>query len=495
VSSSWSNIVAARTLPESSIVFALNAGGAAAFRTTGSSGAPQAGYASIDMRLGAFPYATAVFSLKQNGVTISEAGVPASPPTTSARIFIDNRSGILAVPARSEAGTININTGIALVNYSSASANVTYTLRDMNGNLLSTGHGIVAARNHFSCFIDQLRDVNAPDFTLPADFQTAIQFASLDIISDQPLSVLALRGTSTQRNEFLITTVPVADLTQSLESGPLYFPQLANGGGYTTSLVLMNTSNQIETGRIKILDDYGESMGVTLAGGSTDSSFRYTILSGGALHIQTNGSPVNVRTGWIQVIPDLYNPTPAGSAIFGYNPEDVLVSESGIPSAVPTTHARVYVDLSNNHNTGLAIANVIDDDAAVVIRAFRTDGVTAAGINIDMHPLKANGHVAAFADQFIAGLPAGFVGVLDISSVTPFAALTLRSMLNERNDFLMTTFPIADANRTVSLPIVFPQIADGGGYVTQFIFLGAGAQSAMALNFYGGNGTPLIFGK
>jgi hypothetical protein len=71
----------------------------------------------------------------------------------------------------------------------------------------------------------------------------------------------------------------------------------------------------------------------------------------------------------------------------------------------------------------------------------------------------------------------------------------MRSLSNERGDFLLTTFPIADMNRAAPSPIVFPQIADGGGYVTQFILLSPGGASSAKLNFYGETGIPLAVGK
>ncbi len=46
----------------------------------------------------------------------------------------------------------------------------------------------------------------------------------------------------------------------------------------------------------------------------------------------------------------------------------------------------------------------------------------------------------------------------------PFAALTMRSLNNERNDFLLTTFPTADVNWAAPAPIVFPQPVAGGGF-------------------------------
>ena len=49
--------------------------------------------------------------------------------------------------------------------------------------------------------------------------------------------------------------------------------------------------------------------------------------------------------------------------------------------------------------------------------------------------------------------------------------------------------------RSAPAPIVFLQIADGVGYVTQFILIGAGGASAVTLNFFGEAGKPLPVGK
>jgi hypothetical protein len=92
-------------------------------------------------------------------------------------------------------------------------------------------------------------------------------------------------------------------------------------------------------------------------------------------------------------------------------------------------------------------------------------------------------------------LPPEFTGVLDISSTTPFAALTLRSLMNENDDFLITTFPVADMNQPAPSPIVFPQLADGGGYVTQFILLGTSGASSATISYFDNDGTPLAVGK
>jgi hypothetical protein len=398
------------------------------------------------------------------------------------------------VPARSDAGVVDINTGIAAVNSGTATASVTYTLRDASGGTLATGHGTMAAGQHINCFINQLKDV-ASDFNLPANFPTAIQFGTLDIASNQPLSVLALRGTFNQKQQYIFTTTPVADLTQSPGSGPLYFAHLADGGGYTTSLILMNTSTASETGTLAIMDNNGTPLVVTQAGGSSRSSFHYSIPPSGIYRFQTDGSGANANVGWVLLTPDSGTSTPVGSGVFGYNPVNVLVTESGVPSASATTHARIYVDRSNSHDTGLAIANINNASAAITIHAFQMDGSTQTGTSNGPLTLASHGHDSAFASKYITGLPDEFTGILDITSATPFAALTMRSLSNEDNDYLMTAFPVADMNQTAPSPIIFPHIADGGGYVTQFILLGGSGASNTTISYYDNDGTPLAVGR
>jgi hypothetical protein len=482
--------VVVQSEPRGISFLSINANGAAKYETPGDHAKTKVGYAVLNVDSGNAPYGTAVLSFKQNGVTVTEAGVPASPPTTSARIFIDYRTDVNAVPARGGAGTIDVNTGIAVVNFGSATASIVYTLRNMDGATIATGHGTVAAGYHFACFIHELENRVAPDFNLPPDFQSTTQFGSLEMESDQPISVLALRGTYNQRDDFLITTTPVADLTKTLSIGPTYFPQFIDGGGYTTSLILLNTSGMTETGSLQIMDKHGAPFVVNQVGVTTDSTFRYSIQPNGAFRFQTDGSPAEVKAGWVRLMPDAGSAAPVSSGVFGFNPENILVSESGIACASSTKHARVYVDLSGNHNTGLAIANLADTKASVAIQAFQCDGVTEIGTSQAPLALDANGYSAGFANEFISGLPAGFTGLLDISSSTSFAALALRSLNNERNDFLMTTFPVADAYHSAPSPIVFPQVVDGGGYETEFILIGAGEAASTILRFYDENGTP-----
>ncbi|MBZ5534925.1 MAG: hypothetical protein LAO31_03135 [Acidobacteriia bacterium] len=459
----------------------------------------QVGYATASATSGGVPFGTAVFSLSQGGTVVTEAGVPASGTTTHARIFIDYRTAVPAKGNAVEAGTIGIDTGFAMVNRGPVTANITYTLKDSTGAItLASGSGTLAPNAHDARFIDQLNQV-APGFNLPGNFSTTTQFGTLDILSSQPVAVVALRLTNNQRGDTLITTTPIADLDAPLSNNPVSFPQVVDGGGFKTILILVNTSAVAETGSVKFLTDTGIPLNVHLTDGFIGSTDSYLIPAGGFKVMETDGSPSSQNVGWALVTPSATN-TPVGAGVFSFTQGGTLVTESGIPAAIPTTHARIYVDktisAAGTHNTGLAMANPsLTQSLNVTISAFQMDGVTPVGSSAGPVSLNVLGHAAKFADQFINGLPNGFTGVLDISAASPFVALTLRSLNNTRlpsSDFLLTTFPIADLNQVSANPLIFPQIADSGGYQTQIILLNtSNSSSNVTVNYFDGNGQPL----
>ena len=59
----------------------------------------------------------------------------------------------------------------------------------------------------------------------------------------------------------------------------------------------------------------------------------------------------------------------------------------------------------------------------------------------------------------------------------------------------MTTFPIADANQNPPFPVIFPQIADGNGFVSQVILISAGGSASTTLSYFADDGKPLAVGK
>ncbi len=470
-------------------MLSLAAGGAVSTSTLGPAGELIAGYATGTVTSGTAPCGTAVFTYRQDGVVVSEAGVPMSPPTSTAQFFVDNRTNLTTGSGN---GTINILTGFAAVNLNAVEANLTLRLRDGNGAAVAQGVIRLAPGAHMAKFLDQL----APDFVLPAGFINN-GLGSLEITSAQPVSVLALRLTTNQRGDLLITSTPIADLAKTPTKEALSFPQIADGGGYQTTLILMNTSNGQESGVVRFYGNNGSPLAVRMTGGgAADTHFSYSIPAGGIFRLVTDASPTDVNVGWAQLTPDPGTTSPAGAAIFAFAQRGIIVTESGVAATASTTHARIYLDKSGGHDTGLAVVNPGGSNIRITATAYQSDGVTPIANGpgaIDLAPL---GHDAKFAGQFIAGLPDGFVGVLDLSSTAQFAALTLRSLTNARGDFLVTTFPIADVDQALSAPLIFPQLADGAGYQTQIIMLStSAATSTIRIEFLGNDGSAIAVGQ
>jgi hypothetical protein len=77
---------------------------------------------------------------------------------------------------------------------------------------------------------------------------------------------------------------------------------------------------------------------------NTRLSFPYSIQPGGVFVFQADGSPATVNEGSVQLTPYAGTSTPVSAGVFGVTRNGVLVGESGIPAAKPTTHTRVYID-------------------------------------------------------------------------------------------------------------------------------------------------------
>jgi YD repeat-containing protein len=463
--------------------------GARAFSTSAASQAVQTGYSTVEIDSGSTPYGTAIFSLTANGVVISEAGVPASPPTTLARIFVEHRN--ITAPSQFS-GALTVTTGLAVVNPGESAASLELTLRDGEGRVAASAAGSLPKGAHYSGILSDLRGLS-PGFVFPASFPGG--FGSLEIGSDQPISVLALRATTNQRGELLFTTTPIVDLTSPPRTEPAYLPQFADGGGFSTSIFLMNTTGRVQAGSIEVFGGDGSPLAVAPVGGQSAASFPYNIQPGGLFVLESDGARPVASAGWVRVTPGSAQTVPVAGGAFRVVQQGTVVNEAGVPGAVPTTRARVYVDSSAGRDTGIAIANPGGEGANIRLNAFSLDGRTPAGAGVQAFALSGRGHRANLAGDLMPGLPSGFVGLLEISSPAPFVALTLRALFNARGELLLTTVPIADLTRPAPSPLIFPHIADGGGFRTEFILLGPISAADGTLNLFAGDGSPLPAGR
>jgi hypothetical protein len=70
---------------------------------------------------------------------------------------------------------------------------------------------------------------------LPAVFQGTVV-----IESDSPVHILTMQTVTSVSGAFLMNAMPVIDLNQPPASTTSYFPQIVDGGGFTTEFMLFS---------------------------------------------------------------------------------------------------------------------------------------------------------------------------------------------------------------------------------------------------------------
>lgn len=424
----------------------------------------QVGYAVLLPDAGvSLPVGSALFSYSNSsGVLVSEAGVGAAEPIRTGRIFVDEEGA---------------RTGFAIVNANPAPASVTLVLRDDGGREAGQTSVTLSSGQHKAQFVSELFPARPAGFTI----------GSLTFESNQELSCITLRESRNAYQEPIYSTLPVTSLDVPPGSAPLVLPHLAVGGGYSSELVLVNTSANRSRGRVRFLRSNGQPLALNLSGSSL-SDAAIDIEPHGVYRAHLDGLSGGVESGYAVVTPDAESSTPAGSAIFRFTVNGALVSEAGV-IGVTARSAKIFVDYAGTQ-TGLAVVNSGSQPATIdftLSDRFGNAGSTTRRV------LPPQQHLAILAHELFPEIPDGFTGVMDIVSSADLVAVTLKLSVNARNDLLLTTLPVADVARsTASRQIVFPHIAFGSGFSTKLISLNP-TQSTLrgTTNFYASDGTRL----
>ena len=432
------------------------------------------GYARIQPGTGGTaPAGLAIFGFTAGGVLVSEAGVPASPLIQSGRIYAE------------VAGAVN--TGLAIANPNSGPATTTFNFTDSTGTDFGSGTTTIAAGGQIAKFLNQ------DPFNSGDNVNGTFTFTS-----DVPVSVVALRGLTNERGDFLITTLPVAALaTTSTATG--LFPHFADRGGWATQVILVNPTDGTLTGNVQFFSQgtdtaSGAPASVTIDGVGA-SSFAYSIPGRSSRRFPTSGTPTVTTAGSVRIVPDGGTTTPSGLGVFSFKPGQFTVAEAGVPLLEPATTVRMYAESAPPIQTGVAVANPSSTPATVTFELTTLAGVSTGLIGTATIP--GDGQIAKFLDQ-ISGfetLTTPFQGVLRISttSTAGLSIVGLRSRTNSRGDFLITTTSPVDENATASTAEqLFPHFADGGGWSTQFILFGSSSASTSGdLGFFSQSGDAI----
>ncbi len=353
--------------------------------------------------------------------------------------------------------------------------------------------------------VDILAQANAGEqiaaFLNESPFQGSSNFrGSFTFTASSMVSAYALRGFTTSRQEFLMSNVPVADIGAST-AGPQTVPQFADGEGWRTTLVLINTTDTAISGELRVYDSAGRPSQATL-NGSTNSTFAYSMPARTASVFQSAATSQSVRVGSVQIIPSGSNAGPSAFAILRYAPDAARVSEASVPAMTPGAEWRMFAESLGDFDrgaggsiqTGVAIANSSNNSVDVQYQLIPSNSTAAAQSGSISIP--ANGQVALFMNQLpgITSGPAPFQGTLRIASGAAAIAVTgLRARINERGDFLITTTAaVREAATGPSSELFIPYFAMGAGYGVQFVlFSTSPSGSDGEVYFYDQKGRPL----
>ena len=226
----------------SSLSYSIAAHSAQQFATSGAGDAVRTGAVRIAPSSNdATPAGSLVFSYTKAGIRLTEAGVPATPPGTAFRVYVESGD--------------KIQSGIAITNTSTNAANVRLELINLSGASVSTTTVSLPANAQLSKFLNEL-----PGFqTLNSPIQGLLR-----ITSPSPITVVGLRSRTNERGDFLITTTP--PISESASSTPeLFFPHFVDSGGYTTQFILFTSGSRDSVkGAIRFFSKSGNPLDLKL---------------------------------------------------------------------------------------------------------------------------------------------------------------------------------------------------------------------------------------
>lgn len=435
------------------------------------------GYARVQPSASTTPSGAAIFDLRQNGVLTAEAAVPGMTTLTSGRMYAEV--------------TGSSNTAIAFANPNDVPVTISFNFTDQNGNDFGQSSFVLAANAQTAKFLSE-SPLRAPSFTGTFTFNTSV-----------PVGALSLRTMVNERGEFLVITQTVTPLPATISSSPVGMAHFADGGGWTTEVVLVNTTDAPITGTVQFLNEGTATVPgapITLVvNGQVAALFAYSIRPRSSAKLVTQGSAgAPTQVGSMVVTPDLGSVVPATSAVFSLSLNRVTVARAAAQTPPPGIAFRTYVELNATAaipgaiQSGIAVSNTSATSATVNFELTTLDGFNT-GLTASV-VVPASGHVSKFIHELFPGLALPFQGILRASSASAIAIVNLRMRYNERGDFLMTALPVSnEASPSTTAEVIFPQIADQGGYSTQFILFSgvAGQRTTGMVRFFGQDGQPL----
>ena len=327
------------------------------------------------------------------GVPVAEAGINAAAvPATRFVTFAEQGEG-------------QFGTGVAYANPSATAAHVTFTARDAAGQTLASVDRTLLPDGHDAHDMGSLFGLTS--FT-----------GSVEVTSTEPIVSLALNFEAAP----VFSSLPPGELYASTQgSTTYYFPHLAVGAGWQTTITYINYSPEEVSCQTDFISDHGSPLMVSFAGLGTVVSRTDVLPPGGSVHQETNVElSAPLAPGWARST--CSGPVKASLLFRQRNSEGVPVAEAGInAAAVPATRFVTFAEQGEGQfGTGVAYANPSATAAHVTFTARDAAGQTLASVDRTLLP---DGHDAHDMGSLF-GLTS-FTGSVEVTSTEPIVSLAL----------------------------------------------------------------------
>ena len=327
------------------------------------------------------------------GVPTAEAGVNAT--TVPATRFV----------TFAEQGEGQFGTGVAYANPSVTNAHLIFTARDAAGQTLASVNHNLPPGGHGAQNMADLFDLTS--FS-----------GSLEVTSTAPIVSLSLNFEA----DPVFSSLPPGEIDTSLQgSTTYYFPHLAVGARWQTTISYINYSPEEVTCQTDFLSDDGSSLMVSFAGLGRVVSRTDVLPPGGSVHQETNVDlSAPLAPGWARA--NCSGPVKASLVFRRRNSEEVPVAEATVnATTVPATRFVTFAEQGEGQfGTGVAYANPSATATVVTLAARDAAGQSLANVTRNLPP---GGHGAQnMVDLFDL---ISFTGSIEVTSTKPIVSLSL----------------------------------------------------------------------
>ena len=327
------------------------------------------------------------------GVPVAEAGVNATTvPASRFVTFAEQQEG--------KAGT-----GVAYANPSSTEARIAFTAKDAAGQTLASEDLTVLPGGHGAQNMEGL--FGLPSFS-----------GSLEITSTAPIISLSLNAEAAP----VFSSLPPGEPDAAAQGATTYyFPHLAVGASWQTTLTYINDSSREVTCVTEFISDHGSPLLVSFPGRGMVMDRTDVLAPGGSVHEETNVElDAPLAPGWAKAA--CTGPVKASLLFRQYDGAGNPVAEAGVnATAVPATRFVTFAEQAEGKTgTGVAYANPSETAAHVTFTAMDTDGQTLASVVRTVLPDGHDAQVMSVLFGFTS-----FSGSIEVNSSEPIVSLSL----------------------------------------------------------------------